>query len=367
MKAEIDGGAVEGRVALARPSADGGSRFDAELKADRLDLDAAAAFVRSLAGPQADWPDAAAVSLDIGHASSAGQELHPVLARLGYGPKMISLDQLKIGDAGSVMVEGAGDFDRADATGKLALNSNAPSLGQITGLIAPLAPALAARLDAMGTGPGPAHLKLALDLGKDSDRCRSRERARRARPRRAAAQGRGHRHREARRRQRCARSISTRSGAAKSASNRNCRRSRAVRCWPCWGSITLSRPAHGPAQFEGSASGIWHAPLRLKVKITGAGLDADAQGTAEPWAPEPTAKRQSDDTAASISRRCSISSPSDALAQNISLSSRVVARRRQADLRRSGRLDCGLAAARAHRADAGRGKERRGRSRSRHA
>ena len=168
MKAEIDGGAVAGRVALARPSADGGSRFDAVLEADRLDLDAAAAFVRSLAGPQADWPDAAAISLDIGHAGSAGQDLHPFVARLGYGAKKISLDQLKIGDAGSVMVDGSGDFDRANATGKLVLNSSAPSLGQITGLIAPLAPALAARLDAMGTGPGPAHLKLALDVGKDS-------------------------------------------------------------------------------------------------------------------------------------------------------------------------------------------------------
>ncbi|MGH6704109.1 MAG: AsmA family protein, partial [Bradyrhizobium sp.] len=80
MKAEIDGGAVEGRIALAKPSADSGSRFDAELKADRLDLDAAAAFVRSLAGPQADWPDAAAISLDIGHAGSAGQDLHPFVA-----------------------------------------------------------------------------------------------------------------------------------------------------------------------------------------------------------------------------------------------------------------------------------------------
>ena len=83
MKAEIDGGAVEGRIALAKPSADSGSRFDAELKADRLDLDAAAAFVRSLAGPQADWPDAAAISLDIGHAGSAGQDLHPFASQAG--------------------------------------------------------------------------------------------------------------------------------------------------------------------------------------------------------------------------------------------------------------------------------------------
>ena len=60
MKAEIDGGTVAGRIAVSKKSAGGGSRFDAELKADRLDLDAATAFVRALAGPQAEWPDAGA-------------------------------------------------------------------------------------------------------------------------------------------------------------------------------------------------------------------------------------------------------------------------------------------------------------------
>ena len=48
------------------------------------------------------------------------------------------------------MLEGAGSFDRVNTTGKLTLNSSAASLGQITALIAPFAPALAARLNAMG-------------------------------------------------------------------------------------------------------------------------------------------------------------------------------------------------------------------------
>ena len=41
MKAEIDGGVVEGRIAPPVQRPGGGSRIDAELKADRLDLDAA--------------------------------------------------------------------------------------------------------------------------------------------------------------------------------------------------------------------------------------------------------------------------------------------------------------------------------------
>jgi len=87
--------AVEGRLA-ASSQAPSGSRFYADLKAERLDLDAAAAFVRSLAGSSTEWPDEAQVSLDIGRATSAGQELRPFMTKLGYGPKTISLDQLKI-------------------------------------------------------------------------------------------------------------------------------------------------------------------------------------------------------------------------------------------------------------------------------
>ncbi len=188
MKAEIDGGAVEGRLAASN-QAPSGSRFYADLKAERLDLDAAAAFVRSLAGSPTEWPDEAQVSLDIGRATSAGQELRPFMTKLGYSPKTISLDQLKIGEPHGVMMEGMGSFDRVNATGRLALNSSAASLGQITGLIAPLAPALASRLGAMEQGPGAARL---------SRTCRSRRRARRFRSRRAAVQGGRHDHGNAR-------------------------------------------------------------------------------------------------------------------------------------------------------------------------
>ena len=38
----------------------------------------------------------------------------------------------------------------------------------------------------------------------------------------------------------------------------------------------------GAVQFEGTANGVWGAPLRLNAKLWGAGMDADAQGTADP-------------------------------------------------------------------------------------
>ncbi len=155
MKAEIEGSAVEGRMALSSLPAGGGSRFDAELKGERLDLDAAAALTRSLAGPPGDWPEEAQLSLDIGRAVSAGQELRPFVAKLGYGPKFFSLDQLKIGQPDGVALEGSGKFDRASLTGRLALEFDfgvAAAADRACGAVRAVA-CLAAQC--AGNGPGP--------------------------------------------------------------------------------------------------------------------------------------------------------------------------------------------------------------------
>jgi large subunit ribosomal protein L24 len=45
----------------------------------------------------------------------------------------------------------------------------------------------------------------------------------------------------------------------------------------------------GAVQFEGSVSGIFRGPVRLNAKMWGGSLDAEAQGTAEPWAQTPGA------------------------------------------------------------------------------
>ena len=320
MKAEIDGGAVEGRVAVVNRQAGGGSRFDAELKAEHLDLDAAASFLRSLAGPQAEWPDEAQLSLDIGRAISAGQELHPFAAKLGYGPNMFSLDRLKIGEPNSVMIEGTGHFDRVNATGRLALTSSAASLGQITGLIAPLAPALATRLDSMGVSPGPARLKLGLDVDKDI------EHADRANVRATvdldAPQLKGTATITAKPAVVAMRGIdldALRRSEISIESKMSSDQGHALLAL-----LRLDRAIaiDGPAQFQGSVTGTWHAPLRLNVKISGTGLDAEAQGTAEPWAPQPNAGVNLKVRSVNLAPLFDLK-PSDSFAQNISLSSRV--------------------------------------------
>ncbi len=319
MKAEIDGGAVEGRVAVLSSSAGGGSRLEGELKAERLDLDAATAFARSLAGPQAEWPDEGQFSLDLGRAVLAGQELHPFIAKLGYGPKTISLTQLKIGEPSSVMMEGAGSFDRTNVTGRLALNANSASLSQITGLIAPLAPAVASRLNAMGTSPGPVRLKLALDLDKNSaDRASARAvldldapqlkgaATITAKPELAAMRGIDL---DALRRSEIG--IESKLSSERGGS-----------VLALLGLDRTIAAGTGAVQFEGSATGVWGAPLRLKARLSGTGLDADGQGTTELWAAEPKASVSLQVRSANLAPLFDLK-PSDALAQNVSLSSRV--------------------------------------------
>jgi uncharacterized protein involved in outer membrane biogenesis len=287
LKAEIDGGAVEGRVAVVT-EASNGSRVEAALKAERLDLDAATSFVRSIAGQSAEWPARANVSLNIDHAVTAGRDLHPFITKFSYGPKTISLEQLRFAEAGGVTTDASGNFDRVDATGKLALSAEAASLGQITALLTPLAPVLAGRLNAFATQRGPARLKLALDLKKNPDAA-DRANARAvvdlgapqlsgtatitAKPELAAIRALD---RDAIGR--------TEIGVVTKLTSQ-----RADAMLALLGLDQAVAVGEGTAQFEGSISGTWRAPLRLNVKLWGPGIDAEALGTAEPWAETPKA------------------------------------------------------------------------------
>ena len=53
------------------------------------------------------------MSLDIGSAISAGQELRPLQTKFAYGPKSLTLEHLAIGRPDNVTLEGFGSFDRA--------------------------------------------------------------------------------------------------------------------------------------------------------------------------------------------------------------------------------------------------------------
>ncbi|MDX3966703.1 MAG: AsmA-like C-terminal region-containing protein [Bradyrhizobium sp.] len=319
LKADIDGGAVEGRIAFVQTGASKGSRIDAELRADRLDLDAAASFVRALVGPQGEWPDEAKLSLAIGRAISAGQELRPFAAKLAYSPASLSLEQLRFGQASGVTTEASGSFDRTKATGKLALKSSANSLRELTALIEPFAPAVRARVDALPSLPGATRLKLDLSLDRNTEHAdRSNARivldldapqlkatATLAAQTPAAAIG----GIDLERLRNSDFTLDTKGSS-----------SQAGALLALLGLDGVVAAGEGASQFEGRLSGAWRRPLQLNAKLSGGGLDADAQGSVELSEPK-----------ASVNLRVRNinlapllgTSPDDKSARNVSLSSRL--------------------------------------------
>ncbi|MBB4423484.1 large subunit ribosomal protein L24 [Bradyrhizobium sp. CIR48] len=280
LKADIEGGAVTGRIAFVQTGASKGSRIDAELKADRLDLDAAASFVRALAGPQGEWPEEAKLSLDIGRAISAGQELRPFAAKLGYGPASLSLEQLRFGQASGVTTEASGSFDRTKATGKLALKSSANALRELTALIEPFAPAVRARFDAIPSLPGATRLKLDLSLDRNAehaDRSNARAVLDLDAPQLKAS---------------ATLAAQTPVAAVNGIDIDKLRNSdftldskistpQAGALLALLGLDRVVAAGEGASQFEGKLTGAWRRPLQLNAKLSGGGLDADAQGSVE--------------------------------------------------------------------------------------
>lgn len=321
LKMEIDGSTIEGRLAWSDQPSSAGARFDADLKADRLDLDAVAALARSLGVMQGSWPNEAQLSVNIGRAIWAGQEMRPLTARFGYGPKTISLDQIRIGDATGVMLDGGGSFDRTDATGRLALNATSPSPGPISGLIAPLVPAFAARLNAMTPGVGKVDAKLALDLSrdaKDPDRASVRGVLNIESPQLSGV---------------ATVTASPSMGTIRSLDidalsrgdiRANARLS-APQGSPLLALLGLDRivaAGQTPLGFEGSATGAWRAPLQIKGRLSSAAMQADAEGSVDFGDSQPKAAVTLTMRGANLAPLFDLK-PVDALAQNVSLTSRV--------------------------------------------
>ncbi len=90
----------------------------------------------------------------------------------------------------------------------------------------------------------------------------------------------------------------------------------------------------GPARFEASASGVWNAPLRINARLSGNGLDADLQGTAEPFATDAKANLDLHVRKVNLAPLFGLK-PSDGLGQSLSLSSRVSLVRQFAETRGS--------------------------------
>ncbi|EKS35798.1 AsmA family protein [Afipia clevelandensis] len=284
MTAEINGGALDGRLALL--TIDGGkTRLEAALSAASFDVDAVSSLVAVLAGPQATLPDEARIALDAGRAVIAGQEVKPAGLTLSYGPTTIALERIQIGEAGGdLAVTGTGSFDRIGGKGKLALETTASSFARIGGLVAPFAPAVAGRLNALSLS-GPVKARLSADVARERSRASGRvvfdldapqikgAVTLTAAPAIDIATG---------------LDISALGGSDFTAEAKLSAETTTAMIQTLGLAGVLSGGS-SPAQFEASVNGTWGAPLQLKAKLSGAEIDGEFQGTGNPWAEKPAA------------------------------------------------------------------------------
>jgi large subunit ribosomal protein L24 len=285
LKAEIDGKPVEGRFAFAA-TANGKTRLDAALKAERLDFDASAAFAKAMGGALKTWPDEAQLALDVAQLTMGGQTLKPVVAQIVFDPNTIALQRLRIGDADGVAIEGTGAFDRVASTGQMTLSATAATLDPLARLVKPIAPAFSRRIAAVPSGAGNVFVGLALEAGKpQGDRVALKSSIDIHAPQIKGALTAALSPQLA-----SLRALDT-DALAKTdvALTAKLDAESGGALLALLGLDGVFATGNGPAQFDASATGIWNAPLKLKAKLTGNGLDAEIDGTAEPLKAEPAA------------------------------------------------------------------------------
>lgn len=310
-QAKLGTNTLQGRVALA------GSALQVDLTSPAFNADEMRGFLDLVSQPKR-LPSEAQVSLNIADTVWRGNNLGPVALQFAYSPQSISLDRLDVGRPGGLTVSGYGLLDRFGALGTLSLNATAPSMDLLTQYVPANASAIVDRLRASNVPAGDARASLSVEIGKSqqqSGQVDARATLAIDAPRLSGE---------------TSVTTSSRFHPETGLDLAVLHKSPVVlktRIAAQQGEILLRLLGLDPVianpgtlHLEGSVSGAWRAPLQFNVKLSGEGLDADAQGMGDPWAEQPTA------TASLKARRLDLGPLLDLKsAAMTALSSRVVA------------------------------------------
>ena len=287
IRTDLGSGELQGRLAWVK-AASGGSRFEAELKTELLDIDTTIALARTAMTAQDGLPTEGSVKIQASVAKWAGQELRPFAASFDVTPKMLTVDKFSVGAVGGMAADGSGAFDFAGGTGKFNVAASGASMSQIASLLTPVAPELASRIGASGE-TGVARIAVAVSLDKGSG---ERGKARLsldidgAGLKGAAALTGTPRLSDARTFNIDAMSrdewaFDSRSSFAAG--------SKLLGLMPL-GDIVKTLSSADALQFDVTANGALRAPMRFKANLSGNAIDLEAEGRAEFWskdAPRP--------------------------------------------------------------------------------
>ena len=166
-KAELDRKAIAGSLDYTWASQTQRPRLSAELSAGELDLDAAAALIRTaVPGADLDFPAELALSLDIGRATFAGIEAKDAKAKVKLDASGLALERVTIGDlaGASIALSGRVEGPWIAPRGALTLDVAGDRLDGMLTLLEKVAPRAAELLRPISQRLSPAKLRLALSL-----------------------------------------------------------------------------------------------------------------------------------------------------------------------------------------------------------
>jgi uncharacterized protein involved in outer membrane biogenesis len=163
---EFDRGSVEGSLAYTWPAGSKLARFDADLRAANLDLDAVlseGSAVQSAMG--LEQPGEVVLALEMTRARIAGFDAERVAARIALDADGLAIERLVIEDFGSSRITASGHIRTLQSpTGTIAADINIKDLNAVAALSEKLAPSLAAPLRRLASRQKSAELRAVVSV-----------------------------------------------------------------------------------------------------------------------------------------------------------------------------------------------------------
>ena len=170
LNAEFDRKAIAGNFAYVFAADARAARLDAALTAPDLDVDAALAFGKALlAGSGIERPHDMAIAADIGHATIAGLDARDASVRLKVDAGGLQIDRLSVADLGGAAFSASGRIVTAPSPqGSIDVNLDARDMTPVTALLARFAPKAAVVLGRAAATMAPAKLHAQLTVEGDA-------------------------------------------------------------------------------------------------------------------------------------------------------------------------------------------------------
>jgi uncharacterized protein involved in outer membrane biogenesis len=159
---------VAGRLAYVFANGNRPAKFDAELNAAELDIDAALVFGNALlAGSNIERPHDMTITADIGRAAIAGIVAHNASVKLKVDAGGLQIDQLSVADVGGAAFSASGHIATSAPSprGDMRVDLDAPDMTPVMALLARFAPDVAQTLGrgAPTMAPVKLHARLTID------------------------------------------------------------------------------------------------------------------------------------------------------------------------------------------------------------